>query len=109
MFTKEEINKLPKWAKEKLHRLLYYNRQLVINNQTLKKENPPSNTLVCLEKYEKMYLDNGTRVVFNGKEVSVVVYVDMEEIVRVELDDGIILPWARNVIYITGRHNPADK
>ena len=109
MFTQEEINKLPKWVKEKIHQLLYHNRQLQVNNRTLKKENPPSNTLVCLEKYEKMYLDNGTRVVFNGKDVSVIVYVDLDGIVRVELDDGIILPWARNVIYITGRHNPTNR
>jgi hypothetical protein len=109
MFTQEEMDKLPKWSRDKIHKLLYYNRQLTINNQTLKKENPPSNTVISLENFEEMYVGNGTRVTFNGKDVSVTVNIDFDGIVRVDLNDGIILPWARNVIYISGRKNPVIK
>jgi len=108
----EELKKLPKWAQEKIQKLLLHNRHLRVLNNTLRKEHPESNTAAQIEgypKYQVMYLPDSTRVLFKGKGVEVEVFVDLDGIVRVAIEDGIILPWARNVIYVTDRHNTSNK
>jgi hypothetical protein len=100
----QKILKYPKQIRELISSLTYNNRKLKKENEELKGTLKDTNTFKRdFDNY--IYLENYSRIFFKGNEVEVMVHVDTYGKVRVEFGDGVIVPVARNCIYIINKNN----
>ena len=110
--TKEQFKRLPKFAQEEIERL---SRNLKTCHEDLTAALgtwPEGDTQVRIDYEREFCLPNHTRVVFTGKDytgkpngLKVCVHTHPDGHINVEFDDGVIIPSARNVIYIVDNKN----
>ncbi|MFA4826587.1 MAG: hypothetical protein WC593_15670 [Methanoregula sp.] len=102
-----KLSKLPKWAQEHIANIELRNgrltrdlaEQLAINTDT----HPESNTYYQLwldGDFTKRYLPANSHLTFIGKNTKVSVFVDHKGQIRIDIGNGLIMPQARNSIYI---------
>lgn len=108
----DKYEKFPKWLKDDIFRLKNKIKSLEIENNTLRGEHPESNTCVLWfgsDGSKRQYLKDHQTVFFRGvNDLEVYVQVDLKGTVRVEIEDGVIAPAARNVFHVLDRHNKGD-
>lgn len=104
--TVEQFKRLPKFAQEEIETL---RRNLKTCNEDLSTAMgnwPKGDTMVRIDFEKEFCLPNHTRVVFTGKnKVRVCVHTHPDGHINVEFNDGVIIPSARNVIYIVDNKN----
>ena len=98
--------KLPKWVREDIEALTRRITKLEKDKEVLLNKFPKSDTIVRFDYPEKMYLPHGTRVEFEVPGLVVQVHTDMDGRLRVQFEDGVILPSGRNCIHIVQNKNP---
>ena len=102
--------KLPKWVQADIRNLERKIEHLTEENELLRGSAPESNTPVLLDHPKKFYLEDYARVHFKGHHgLEVVVSAHPDGFVRVDIEDGCIVPYARNNVYIVDRHNKINR
>ena len=117
-FTKDELQKLPKWAKEIITSMELHIRDLEEYQQT--KENEAVETPYYGEVTEhspfntiKHYLPKYSTLVAHLKKSDFKVRIKVDHVrenfVSVDIGDGLIVPQARNVIHIYPSYNKVKR
>ena len=107
----EQFNKLPKFAREEIERLRRNLKTCEEDLATAMGNWPQGDTMVRIDYQREFCLPNHTRVVFTGKDytgrdrLKVCVHTHPDGHINVEFNDGVIIPSARNVIYIVDNRN----
>ena len=104
-FTKEELSKLPKWARDKISGVEYFAGRTAEENKILTGTHKESDTYVTLDYPHGFYLEDYTRVRFARGNLEVIVNMTPDGHCRVDIGDGVIIPSARNVFNIVDKHN----
>lgn len=104
--TAEQFKRLPKFAQDEITTLRRNCKTMREDRDTAMKNWPEGDTKVRIDFENEFFLPNHTRVMFNGKNgVKVCVHTHPDGHINVEFDDGVIIPSARNVIYIVDNKN----
>ena len=98
--------KLPKWVREDIESLTRHITKLERGREILLHKHPKSDTAIRFDYPNQFYVPNGTRVEFTIPGLVVEVRTDMEGRLRVQFEDGVILPSGRNCIHIVQNKNP---
>lgn len=100
---RDKIIKLPKWARDYISKLEYQVSGLAQENEALTGKVPKSNTYYRLwtsQKFTKHYLPESANLTVIGNKTEVSMFVDHKGVIRVDIGYGLIMPIARNSIYI---------
>lgn len=109
MLTKEKLSKLPKWAQEEISSL---GRKVTALTRELEQalgQHPESNTYVHLDWPKKIFVENYSRVVFQGNGMEATVHVHPDGFIRIEFDDAVIAPCGRNCIHLLDNKNKGGR